>query len=297
MRIIPRSESGLAPPRGNATGPFEKTCIIIHYTCSPNGILTPETEKGLMQMWQNEHEAKYSAWDILQAFSVFQSGRIYENRIWTSNSGAIYNAGGWSTKGVGIECQGDFRGDVKMSDLQYQALLYLCCSIYIRPGFKPQAGRFIFGHKELYPCRPGDVHSTDCPANLLNQFVVNGKLQNDVLASTKGTPVGAKPKEEDDDMYLSEMGKAACVPSMTQDGMKCYLDITPQYGNPAQVRFQAKRDNGDYVGKAETHDIAAEISYRFEVGKHFNIPNIGGTTVKVEVLSGGPVVVTRKQTL
>jgi len=245
MRIIPRSESGLAPPRGNATGPFEKTCIIIHYTCSPNGILTPETEKGLMQMWQNEHEAKYSAWDILQAFSVFQSGRIYENRIWTSNSGAIYNAGGWSTKGVGIECQGDFRGDVKMSDLQYQALLYLCCSIYIRPGFKPQAGRFIFGHKELYPCRPGDVHSTDCPANLLNQFVVNGKLQNDVLASAKGKPVGAKPKEEG--MYEQLLNTKEFV------RLDCWRDKFNYFvttdGNAKNLRFKLQ---GKLGGEATT---------------------------------------------
>ena len=305
MQIIPRSESGLAPPRGNPTGPYDKSVIIIHYTCSPNGVLSPVQEKGLMQMWQNEHESKYGAWDVLQAYSVFQSGRIYENRLWTANSGAIYNSAGgttfgWSSKGVGIECQGDFHGNVLMSDLQYQALLYLCCSIYARPGFHPQAGRFIFGHKELPPCRPQDPwgKGTDCPANLLNQFVANGKLQNDVILCVGGKPVGAKPKEDDGmSVYWSEMGKAAGVPAMTINGMKCYLDLSPQWGNAAQVRFQAKRDNGDYVGKPETHDIAAEISYRFEVGKHFNIPESGGTTIKVEVLSGGPVVITRNQTM
>jgi hypothetical protein len=213
MRIIPRSESGLAPPRGNPTGPYEKNVIIIHYTCSPNGILAPEREKGLMQMWQNDHEAKYKAWDVLQAYSLFQSGRIYENRLWTANSGAIYNSAGgitfgWSSKGVGIENQGDFRKDEKgnpiyMSDLQYMSLVYLCANIYQRAKFKPLAGRFIFGHKELPPCRPQDPweKGTDCPANLLNQFVANGKLQNDVLASLKGTPVGAKQKEDEMALY------------------------------------------------------------------------------------------------
>lgn len=195
MEIIPRSQSGLAPPRGNPTGPFEKNIIVIHYTCSPNGILSIGQEQSIMRAWQNDHESKYGAWDILQAYSCFQSGRVYENRVWTSNSGAIYNAGGWSTRGVGIENQGDFHGNVIMGEPQYSSLVALCADIYHRPGFKPLAGRWIFGHQELYPCRPGDPQSTDCPANLLAQFVSNGKLQNDVM-SGGAAPQPQKPREE-----------------------------------------------------------------------------------------------------
>jgi hypothetical protein len=202
MTVIPRSQSGLASPAGAPTGPYEKNVIIIHYTDSPNGLLSVGQEQGLMRMWQSEHESKYGAWDILQAYSCFQSGRVYENRLWTANSGAIYNSGGgqvfgWSSKGVGIENQGDFHGSTVMQEPQYSALVALCADIYKRPGFKPLAGRWIFGHQELPPCRPGDPwgKGTDCPANLLAQFVANGKLQNDVLAYIKHGPV--KPKEDD----------------------------------------------------------------------------------------------------
>jgi len=168
-----------------------------------------------------------------------------------------------------------------------------------------------FDGKPDFTDHVGIVESVNTDGSWVN---IEGNHQNQVMRVTRRPGGGShwfimpkyteapkpEPKskdEEDDDMYWSEVNKAACVPAMTQGEMKCYLDITPQYGNPAQVRFQAKRDNGDYVGKAEVHDIGAEISYRFEVGRHFKISDIGGTTVKVEVLSGGPVVVTRKQTL
>jgi len=263
MRIIPRSESGLAPPRSNATGPYEKNVIIIHYTCSPNGILSPEREKGLMQMWQNEHEAKYKAWDVLQAYSLFQSGRIYENRLWTANSGAIYNSAGgitfgWSSKGVGIECQGDFRKDEKgnpiyMSDLQYLSLVYLCANIYQRPEFKPLAGRFIFGHKELPPCRPQDPwgKGTDCPANLLGQFVANNKLQNDVLASLKGTPVGAKPKEDEMNVR-DEYGTEVFFGDLWQDKHDYYLHTT---GDSPNVIFRLVQHSDSTVKLTDPQEV------------------------------------------
>lgn len=200
MNIIPRSESGLAAPRGKPTGPYPKTVIIIHHTCSGRGLMNPGEERSLMRSWQNSHQAPpYNAWDILQAYSLFQSGRVYENRLWTANSGAIYDDYGWSKKGVGIECDGTFSGSKLMGDLQYSTLVELCADIYQRPGFHAQPGRWIFGHQELPPCRPGDKHSTDCPGNLLRQFVSNLKLQNDVLAYLAG---GNKNEEEDSMAYV-----------------------------------------------------------------------------------------------
>jgi len=306
MRIIPRSESGLAPPRSNATGPYEKNVIIIHYTCSPNGILAPEREKGLMQMWQNEHEAKYKAWDVLQAYSLFQSGRIYENRLWTANSGAIYNSAGgitfgWSSKGVGIECQGDFRKDEKgnpiyMSDLQYLSLVYLCANIYQRPEFKPLAGRFIFGHRELPPCRPQDPwgKGTDCPANLLGQFVANNKLQNDILASLKGTPVGAKQKE--DEGMQSWQYDNVTVASRSD----CYKDkanyyVTTEGASPDVVfEFEGHKPLGG-EGKSEGQRVSGIQDHNIQdILKQDRMKSIKGS-YKLKVVSANPITITIRE--
>jgi hypothetical protein len=108
-----------------------------------------------------------------------------------------------------------------------------------------------------------------------------------------------QPKtEEDDDVYIADKGKACGVPAFVTKAMKCYLDFTPQLG-PSKIRLSFARDNGDKCAPKDIKniDISAETSYRMEVGGAWKLGDLGGVTVKVEVLDGSPVVITRKQTL
>lgn len=101
-------------------------------------------------------------------------------------------------------------------------------------------------------------------------------------------------------MYEAIAGqKVARVPAMLGGGKKTYLDITDEsFGaKGATVRIMGKcEDNGDWTSVKEKV-IEPEESFRFEVGQFWNIPERGGVTVKVEVLKGGPVTVTRRQTM
>ena len=239
MRIIPRSESGLAPPLRPVYGGYPKQAIIIHHTCSPNGILSLAAERSIMRAWQLDHETKYNAKDILQAFTVFQSGRIYENRIpYDSDNGAIYNEGGWSYRGIGIECQGDFRRGVYMDDLQYQSLVFLCKSL-VGPVI-PVSRLQVYGHMQLPPCRPGDKHPTDCPANLLPQFVLNNKLYRDILS-------GEIKQEVDDEMDVDTSGVPVqermypCYIGKMQGGRPwdCWVKALSLNREPTRVVFKS----------------------------------------------------------
>jgi len=261
MEIIPRSQSGLAPPRGSVPSGIKKKYIIIHYTDSSNGILSPDQERSLMRMWQTMHENQYGAVDILQGFSVFWSGRIYENRIpWDSNNGAIYNAGGGQYDGVGIECQGDFHGSVFMDDTQYQALLFLCVELVKRLNI-PLDGPVVLGHQQIYPCRPGDAKSTDCPANLLPQLLLSGRLKNDIIARVHG--VQPQPEEE-------EMGMMFIPPQkMPKQGDLFVWEFVEGFNQLALY--------------TESHvwlNLYNESSADVEV-KWFTSPSIGEQTVKV----------------
>ena len=118
--------------------------------------------------------------------------------------------------------------------------------------------------------------------------------------SSTPTPPPKKIEQEDDDMYEAIMGKAALVPSWADGaGMKCYLDFSNQANVVSKIRLSARRDNGDRTDPAWsatwTKDILEEGTFRLEVGKDLKL--VGGVTVKVEVLAGGPVTITRKQTL
>jgi hypothetical protein len=260
MEIIPRSQSGLAPPRGTVPSGIKKKYIIIHYTCSGNGILSPQAEQNIMRMWQTMHESQYGAVDILQGFSVFQSGRIYENRVpWDSNHGAIYNAGGGQYDGVGIENQGDFRGSVLMDDTQYQALLYLCVEL-VRKLNIPLNGPVVLGHKQIYPCRPGDSKSTDCPANLLPQLLTSGKLKNDIIAQIDGTQPPVIKEEEEARMATLKNGKHTKFSTWIDGHRNVYVDVVNNLDNGkiSTAKVSIAGDGGKYgVIKPKGEDVLA----------------------------------------
>lgn len=111
-------------------------------------------------------------------------------------------------------------------------------------------------------------------------------------------PTPQKP-QEDDDMIIASLGHPALVPSFATDSMKCYLDFSNQANTVTKIRLSARRDTGDRTDPGWsamwTKDILEEGTMRIEVGKDLKL--LQGVTVKVEVLAGGPVLVTRKQTL
>jgi hypothetical protein len=111
-----------------------------------------------------------------------------------------------------------------------------------------------------------------------------------------GTPI--VKAQEDDDMYPAKPNAPAYVPAWIGASQKCYLDFTPQ-GNGAVVRLSFTRDNGDKCSMDMVRKIAitSETSARIEVGAYWKEIGSGGVTVKVEVLDGVPIIVTRKQTI
>jgi len=104
--------------------------------------------------------------------------------------------------------------------------------------------------------------------------------------------------EEESDMYEAKPGSPAYVPAYcnASAGQKCFLDITGQSNEPYNVRCSVRCDDGPYVPQIKEQELTPEISWRFEVGQMWNIPNRLGVTVKVECLAGKRVIVTRKQT-
>lgn len=105
-------------------------------------------------------------------------------------------------------------------------------------------------------------------------------------------------QEDDDEMYEAYPNKPAYVPAMLTSSQKCYLDFTPQTNEPHQIRlsFMCDDANRGAPNTVLTWDIEGELSRRMEVGQQWNIATRGGVTVKVEVLAGAHVTVTRHQT-
>ena len=189
MRIYTRAEWNARPPT-KVMKHYPKKGIMIHHTAS--GHNAPQSEaKDLQYQYdcQGWHMRDHNASDILQGVTIFPSGRIVEGRMpWDSDNGAIYNWGGGAVDYVGIENDGTFNGDRYMGDTQYESLVWLCAE-NVRRGIVP-VNFEIKGHRQVYPCRPGDPKPTGCPGNLLDQFVTNGKLERDVRKELEG-------KEED----------------------------------------------------------------------------------------------------
>lgn len=100
-------------------------------------------------------------------------------------------------------------------------------------------------------------------------------------------------------MVYAKMGQAAYVPAYqdTAKGQNTYIDVTNQVNTTTQIKFFFIRDNGDMPGpdwaKAHTYNIGPERTFRVDIARDWKISG-GGITVKVEVLSGGPVLVTYK---
>lgn len=111
------------------------------------------------------------------------------------------------------------------------------------------------------------------------------------------------PEEDDEEMTEVTVDSPKRFPAMPGAGKKTFFDITDESksGQGATIRLSARRDftakypKGDW-SKVEEEEVKPESSFRFESGQYFGITD-EGCTVKVEVLKGGPVGVTRKQTL
>lgn len=116
-------------------------------------------------------------------------------------------------------------------------------------------------------------------------------------------PVPTKPEEDDDDMVEIQTGAPKRFPAMPGAGKKTFFDLTDESksGTGAKVRLSARRDftakypNGDWT-KTTEGTVKTESSFRFEGSQYFGVTD-EGYTVKIEVLTGGPVGVTRKQTM
>ena len=115
-------------------------------------------------------------------------------------------------------------------------------------------------------------------------------------------PLPKQLQEEEDDVFYATPDKPARVPAYNvhSKGLKCYLDITDEsrHGIGATVRLSFIRDNGDRGAPStvKTLEIGGENTVRLLVGDLWQMPEIGGVTVKVELLKGDAVAITRKQT-
>jgi hypothetical protein len=139
-------------------------------------------------------------------------------------------------------------------------------------------------------------NSGDCVRHNTHQRIQTSSCHYYFVRPDYKVPV--KKEQEDDEVYTAIPNSPAFVPAWISATQKCYLDFTPQSG-PAVVRVSFTRDNGDKCTPEMVKKIAitSETSARFEVGNYWKAIGSGGVTVKVEVLEGSPVLVTRKQTL
>jgi hypothetical protein len=279
MRIYTRAEWNARPPSGAIPSGLAKKYIIIHHTASGNEVQSEAADLSYQYSCQGWHMAQYNAVDILQGFTVFKSGRVMEGRMpWDSNNGAIYNAGGGQVDGVGIECDGTFYADgALMGATQYNALVALCREIVARCRIDTTQDRWIYGHREIYPCRPGDPKETSCPGNLLAQFVTNGKLQRDVL--------GGQPEEEE--MALITSGAPVKLFSATVN-VDADGDAWTKVYNPG----------GSAVGGRVSFSTSKAVSFTVQPNKvaAFGAKSNGATgETQITVTSDAPVTVTIKQ--
>lgn len=257
MRIYTRAEWSARSPTKQMQH-YRKRYIIIHHTASGNGVMSEAADLRYQYNCQGWHTAEHDATDILQAFTVFASGRIVEGRMpWDSDNGAIYNAGGGAVDGVGIECDGTFYGRDMTSAAQYEALVWLCAEIVKRCNIDTRQARWTFGHREIYPCRLGDPKSTACPGNLLAQFVTNGKLQKDVLALLQGDT----PKKGDKRMQTWEYKQVTKVAKIDCYRAKADYHVTTD-GATRNLVFTLEGKDGSFAPvSTEGQDIKTNIQH------------------------------------
>jgi len=122
----------------------------------------------------------------------------------------------------------------------------------------------------------------------------SGKMLGYAIADAYIQFFGGQPQPEED-----EMGFAATPIKMSPgdqfrypawlshaNGQVLWLDITSDSAE-SRFRFQARRDNGHWIGQAHTDSIEGEsITKRWEIGEFFNVKEIGGLTLKMECLEG-----------
>lgn len=118
------------------------------------------------------------------------------------------------------------------------------------------------------------------------------------------TPTTKHKQPQEDDMEIVETGKAKRFPAYNDGGTaNCGFDISDESpgGTGAKVRLFFRRNDGDkgyadqQFAKDWTFDLLAEGSRYINVRTDLKVQ--GSITLKVEVLSGGPVGVTRRQEL
>ena len=173
---------------------------------------------------------------------------------------------------LGFVCIGDDLGDTPWfpTDAQYKDAAAWCrekMALYDIPVTR------VRGHRDDNP--------TSCPG----PFDVHGRLRTMILE---------KPQPEEEEMGLAattvkmRAGDQYRYPAWLSHANKqlLWLDVTSDT-DKAKFRFQPRRDNGDWIGQAETDSIEGEsVTKRCEIGEFFNVREIGGLTLKVECLEG-----------
>lgn len=126
-----------------------------------------------------------------------------------------------------------------------------------------------------------------------------------ILPPYRATPEKPKRKQpQEEDMELVEVGKPKRFPAYNDGGYaNCGFDLTDESpdGKGAKVKLFFRRNDGDKgyasqdFAKLWTFDLLPEGSRYINVRTDLKVQ--GSITLKVEVLSGGPVGVTRRQEL
>lgn len=277
MRIYTRAEWGAVPPKAGMPR-CKKEFFIIHHTASGNGILTLDQEKRQQRAWQVQHMGAYTNYkgkDILQGFSVFQSGRIFEGRIpWDADNGAAYSA---HHPGFGIEVDGTFVGGKHIGPAQYDSLVWLCAEAHKRVGVPLT----FYGHRQLGFL---DVRNstTACPGNLLEDLIINDRLKNDVRRLLL-------PKQEEKELAIDRKRLTAGQDDFYSTWIKgndVYLDVVGIGDSEARITFTPDGEpfRGNETAKVNTGDVA-----RYNLGQLFDIMQIGGVVFHVECLKGAVV--------
>lgn len=143
----------------------------------------------------------------------------------------------------------------------------------------------------------------DCVARVIRP--IDGSTKYYFIMPPYGAPTTPKHKQpQEEDMQIVETGQAKRFPAYNDGGTaNCGFDITDESpdGKGAKVRLFFRRNDGDKgyasqdFGKLWTFDLLPEGSRYVNVRTDLKVQ--GSITLKVEVLSGGPVGVTRRQEL
>jgi len=237
-----------------------------------NSATPPANGIGVVIGWQHYH-IFHNGWrDGGYHWAITPDGLIYimRNLVYT---GAHAHAEG-NRGSMGWVMGGNFSGAGGLPTQAQQASAAFLCAAH--------RATFGYGCDQEWGHRWVDLHPTSCPGtNLslehLRSFVCKEPEQEEENMGFAATTV--KMRAGDQYRYSAWLSHA--------NKQLLWVDVTSDTNEKSKFRFQPRRDNGHWIGQAETDSIEGEsITKRWEIGEFFNVREIGGLTLKMECLEG-----------